>query len=115
MGDHTTASALGPILEYGLLGSLFVFMSWYAYKTTKALNKILEQRTKDVQEMGNKRTDDAQKVTQQLLELSDRWNGTINQQVQIVKAQTEAFREIKNTMEKVRDRMIGCKHNTGGS
>lgn len=113
--DQVPASVWGPILEYGLLGSLFVLLLWYSYKTTKALNKTLERRTTDVQDAADKRTEDAQKVTEQLLDLNNKWNETINQQVIVVKAQTEAFREIKSVLDKMRDKMAGCPHNTGGS
>jgi len=110
----TPTGVWGPILEYGLLGSLFILLLWYAYKTTKALNRSLERRTTEIQGASDKRTLDAQKVTQQLLDLNNKWNETINHQVVVVKAQTEAFREIKSVLERLRDKMSGCSHNTGG-
>lgn len=110
--DQVPASVWGPILEYGLLGSLFILLLWYAYKTTKALNAALERRTTDIQAVADKRTEDAQKVTQQLMSLNNEWNQTINQQIAVTKAQTEAFREIKLVLDKLRDQMANLR--TGG-
>ena len=113
--DQITTNVWGPILEYGLLGAFFILLLWYSYKTTKALNTALERRTSDVQMAADKRTEDSQRVTQQLLDLNNKWNETINQQVTLVKAQIEAFREIKFVLDKLRDKMVGCPYNDKGS
>ena len=65
-----------------VLGAAGYYILRLTRANTELTNKVLqiqEASSKAIQELGNKRTEDAQKVTTQLLELNQKFNGAIHE------------------------------------
>ena len=90
MPDAVTAA----LLNAGILGPVVIAVGWYTLR--------LQTQLKDSQE---KRVEDAQRVVSQLLELNDRWNQAIGEQMTAFDAQRELIERVHETLRDVRDHL----------
>jgi len=84
----------------GILGPILVAVGWYVLRLGRE-NRVLIQDLKEIQE---KRTADAQAVTERILDVTDRFN-QISQDTQIALTQnTQAIVDLKEAIRDIRTR-----------
>ena len=95
----TTTQAAAELIKNGILGAVFVIvvipLGFYALSLAKSLK-----------ETQDKRTADAQAVIEKLLQLNDKWNSTITEQIKLVEIIDDTLREVKQALKELRDFML---------
>jgi predicted transcriptional regulator len=61
---------------------------------------FIRQLHKELREVENKRVEDNKAMVSKLLELNDKWNETINAQIEVSEAQKTLLADIKAQMER---------------
>lgn len=62
----------------------------------------IRQMHREIREVETKRVSDSQAMVQKLLELNDKWNETINSQIEVSEAQKQLFTDLKTMIMDLR-------------
>lgn len=86
------------LLKVGPLGAIIIAMGIYIWRMHKE-NRGLQSELGAIHE---KRVADSHAVTVTLLQLNDKWNGTVNSFATIMDAQKDAMAEVREALRDLR-------------
>jgi hypothetical protein len=106
----TTDAAWDIVLQNGVMGAVFLIvvipLALYCYHLGKALQAVNSQHAAEIKTVQDARTADAKAVVDKLLDLNDKWNRTMSDQLRVMESLEGAMKETKNSLQDVRDFMI---------
>lgn len=89
-------SVAGELLKVSIFGPILVAAGWFIWKQHKDV-RSLATALREVQE---KRVTDAQAVTDKLIQISDKWNGTIRDQSHLVEVLHATLQRIEDALDR---------------
>lgn len=94
----TAMPDLSALLEHGVLGVLLAIALWYIYKLHNERNAVEEQHKRDLKEVQDKRTEDAKLVVDKLLQINDKWNAALSDQLRMMETIEPTLKELRGIM-----------------
>lgn len=108
-GATNPVDAGSQLVQSGILGAVFVFIVvplglWVKHLTKQAKQQI-DDFTKTLKDIQEKRVADGKEVATKLMETSEQWNGTLSEHVRTLETLEATLRDVKDALREVREEL----------